>query len=58
MNSRKVEGKWKEIKGTVVEKVGKVLGNEKLQMDGQAEKVRGRIESAAASTAEKISKRA
>ena len=49
MDRRKVIGKWKIIKGTIVEEVGKLLGNEKIKTDGEAERVRGRIEAAAAS---------
>lgn len=49
MNTQKIEGTWKVIKGTIVEKLGELFGNDKLKSDGEAERVRGKITSAVAS---------
>lgn len=46
MDTRKVESRWKVLKGTIVEQVGKIMGNEKMQSDGEAQRVRGKIGSA------------
>ena len=47
MNQTQIMGRWKEVKGSILETVGKWFENTKLQSDGQAERVRGRIQAAA-----------
>jgi uncharacterized protein YjbJ (UPF0337 family) len=47
MDTRKLEGKWKILKGTVLEELGKLFGSEEIQRSGEAQRVRGKIESAA-----------
>ena len=41
MNKDQVKGRVTEVKGTIKETAGKLVGNEKLQRKGQAEKVLG-----------------
>ena len=48
MNRGTLEGKWKELKGKVKEQIGKIAGDRQLQQDGEAERVRGRIQNAVA----------
>jgi uncharacterized protein YjbJ (UPF0337 family) len=43
-NKDEVEGKGKQVKGTVKEGVGKVIGNRSLQEEGQADQQEGEIE--------------
>ena len=40
----KVEGKGKEVKGAVKEKIGQVTNNPNLQDEGTAEKVGGKVQ--------------
>lgn len=41
MNKDQVKGRVKEVKGTIKEAAGKLVGNEKLQQKGKTEKVLG-----------------
>jgi uncharacterized protein YjbJ (UPF0337 family) len=40
-NNDEVEGKWEQAKGTVKDKVGEVTGNERLEAEGEADRVEG-----------------
>ena len=40
----KVEGLAKEVKGNVKQGAGKLVGNERLQASGRADKVEGRVQ--------------
>lgn len=46
MNKDRIEGSAKEIKGSVKETIGKVTGDAKLESDGKAEKVVGKVQNA------------
>jgi len=46
MNKDRIEGAAKQATGTVKETAGKVLGDAKLESDGQAEKIAGKIQNA------------
>jgi uncharacterized protein YjbJ (UPF0337 family) len=46
MNKDRVAGAAKEIKGSAKETVGKAIGDAKLQSDGKADKVEGKIQNA------------
>jgi uncharacterized protein YjbJ (UPF0337 family) len=46
MDKDRVVGAAKEIKGSVKETVGKALGDAKLQSDGKADKVEGKVQNA------------
>lgn len=41
MNKDQVKGRVKEVKGTIKEAAGKLVGNEKLEEKGKTEKVLG-----------------
>ena len=46
MDKDRVAGAAKEIKGSVKEAIGKVVGDAKLQSDGKAEQTEGKIQNA------------
>ena len=43
-NKDEVEGKGKQIKGTIKEKVGEWTGNETLEGEGEAERATGTVQ--------------
>jgi uncharacterized protein YjbJ (UPF0337 family) len=47
MNKDRIAGAAKEIKGSVKETIGKTVGDGKLQSDGKADKVEGKVQNAA-----------
>ncbi len=46
VDENRVQGAWDKAKGAVKEGVGKLTGDEKLQAEGKADKVKGHAESA------------
>ena len=46
MDKDRIVGSAKEIKGSVKETIGKAVGDAKLQSDGKADKVEGKIQNA------------
>ena len=44
MDKDRIAGTAKEIKGSVKETIGKAVGDAKLQSDGQADKVEGKVQ--------------
>ena len=46
MDKDRIAGTAKEVKGSVKEAVGKVVGDAKLQSDGKAEQTAGKIQNA------------
>ena len=46
MNDDRVEGSMKKMKGDVKEGVGKLTGDSKLEAEGKADKVGGKIQNA------------
>ena len=46
MNKDRIAGSAKEIKGSVKEAIGKAVGNAKLESDGKADKVEGKVQNA------------
>ena len=46
MDKDRVAGSAKEIKGAVKQAVGKAVGDAKIESDGKAEKVEGKIQNA------------
>jgi uncharacterized protein YjbJ (UPF0337 family) len=46
MDKDRIAGAAKEIKGSVKEAIGKAVGDAKLQSDGKAEKVKGKVQNA------------
>jgi uncharacterized protein YjbJ (UPF0337 family) len=44
MDKDRIAGSAKEIKGSVKETIGKATGDTKLQADGEADKVEGKVQ--------------
>ncbi len=45
-NKDRIEGSAKQVKGTIKEVIGKVVGDAKLQSEGQADKIEGKVQNA------------
>jgi uncharacterized protein YjbJ (UPF0337 family) len=46
MDKDRIAGAAKEIKGSIKETIGKATGDVKLQADGKADKVEGKVQNA------------
>ena len=46
MNKDRIAGAAKEIKGSIKETVGKAIGDDKLEREGKADKLAGKIQNA------------
>ncbi len=46
MDKDRIVGSAKEIKGSVKETIGKAVGDAKLQSDGRADRVEGKVQNA------------
>jgi uncharacterized protein YjbJ (UPF0337 family) len=46
MNKDRIAGAAKETKGSVKEAIGKAVGDAKLQSDGKADKLEGKVQNA------------
>ena len=46
MDKDRIAGSAKEIKGSIQEKIGKATGDAKLEAEGKADKVEGKIQNA------------
>ena len=46
MDKDRIAGSAKEIKGSIKEAAGKALGDAKLQSEGKADKVEGKVQNA------------
>jgi len=46
MDEDRIEGSAKQLKGKVKQVIGKVVGDSKLQADGKADVVKGKIQNA------------
>ncbi len=46
MDKDRVVGSAKEIKGSVKQLVGKAVGDAKLELDGKADKIEGKVQNA------------
>ncbi len=44
MNKDRIEGAAKQIKGSLKEATGKIIGDSKLVADGKADKIEGKIQ--------------
>ena len=49
MDKDRIAGAAKQVKGSVKEAIGKVVGDAKLQSDGKAEQAAGKIQNAVGS---------
>ena len=46
MNKDRIAGAAKEAKGSIKETIGKAVGDAKMQSDGKADKVEGKVQNA------------
>ena len=46
MDKDRIAGAAKELKGSIKETIGKAVGDAKLQSDGKADKVEGKVQNA------------
>jgi uncharacterized protein YjbJ (UPF0337 family) len=46
MNKDRIAGAAKEIKGSIKQTIGKAVGDTKLQSEGSADKVEGKVQNA------------
>ena len=46
VDENRVQGAWDQAKGAVKEGAGKLVGDQKLEAEGTADKVKGKAESA------------
>ena len=46
MDKDRIDGAAKKLKGSVKETVGKALGDTKLQTEGKADKIEGKVQNA------------
>ena len=56
MNKQKLKGQMKEAEGKITEVAGKLVGNERLEVKGKAEKIAGKHQAARADLKEDIKK--
>jgi uncharacterized protein YjbJ (UPF0337 family) len=54
MDKDRVEGSAKQMKGSVKDAAGKLTGDSKLQAEGKADKVEGKIQNAVGGAKDKI----
>jgi uncharacterized protein YjbJ (UPF0337 family) len=54
MNKDQVNGRAETAKGNVKEAAGKLVGNERLKAEGQAEQAAGKVQSTAGDVKEKV----
>ncbi len=54
MNKDQVNGRVETAKGDVKEAAGKLVGNERLKAEGQAEQAAGKVQSTAGDVKEKV----
>ena len=45
-DKNRIEGSAKQIKGAVKETIGKAIGDTKLQSEGRADRIKGKIQNA------------
>jgi len=56
MNEDRIDGALKKMGGSIKETTGKVLGDSKLEAEGAAEKVEGRVQNAVGGVKDAITK--
>ena len=54
MNKDQVNGRAETVKGNVKEAAGKLVGNERLKAEGQAEQAAGKVQSTAGDVKEMV----
>lgn len=56
MDKNRIAGSLKQVKGTIEEAVGQVLGDAKLTADGRADKATGKVQNAVGSLSDALTK--
>jgi uncharacterized protein YjbJ (UPF0337 family) len=56
MDKNRIEGSVKQVKGSVEEAAGKLLGDAKMTAQGKADKVAGKIQNAVGSVSDSLTK--
>ena len=56
MNSNRIEGAAKQVKGSIKEAIGKVTGDTKTQVEGAAEKNAGKVQGAVGDAQDSVRK--
>ena len=56
MHKNRIEGLVKQVKGSVEEAAGKLLGDAKLTAEGKADRVVGKVQSAVGSVSDSLTK--
>ena len=56
MNKDRIAGSAKQVKGTIEEAAGKLLGDAKLVADGKSDKIKGKIQNAVGSMKDAVKK--
>jgi uncharacterized protein YjbJ (UPF0337 family) len=54
MDSNRIKGEAKKVKGSIKEAAGKITGDRSLEAEGAAEKAAGTVQSAAGKAADKV----
>ena len=54
MNDDQVKGRADQVKGTIKEKAGRVIGNPDLENEGTADKASGKVQSTVGDAKEKV----
>ncbi len=58
MNEDRMEGEVRRLKGSILEAIGKITGNDQTRAEGAAEKIAGKVQAKAAAAAEAVRKSA
>ncbi len=54
MDKDRIEGSAKQVKGSVKEGIGKLVGDEKMKAEGKADKVEGKVQNAVGGVKDKV----
>lgn len=56
MNTLEIKGKWNQIKGTLKEKYGELTEDDLVYLEGQEDKLLGKLQAKTGKTKEQIAK--
>lgn len=54
MDSNRIRGEARKVKGSIKEAAGKITGDRSLEAEGAAEKTAGKVQAAAGKAADKV----
>ncbi len=58
MNKDQIKGRVEQVTGKVKEAAGKVVGNDRLEAEGKAEAIKGKVQAGYGDTKEKVKDKA